>query len=97
MSCIPSGRYDEDGNLYVDLGTDLLDSPFLPLARFALTDTLPAGAYDWEPFGDTLWIHWNHARHVERRLRQLWPGATVTAAANPRYQGQHSARTGASR
>jgi len=83
----PGGRYDEDGSLYIDLGTDLLDNPILPLARLALTEGLPHDAFDFDPFGDMLWIRWDHARAIERRLRRMWPSAVVTATANPAYCG----------
>jgi hypothetical protein len=88
----PGGRYDEDGNLYIDLGTDLLDSPLLPFARFALTEGLPDDTFDCDPFADMLWIRFDHARAVERRLRRMWPGAVVTAEANPAYNGPVVAR-----
>jgi len=83
----PSGRYDVEGNLYLDLGDGLAESPLLPLARLALTSTLPPDAFDWDPCGETLFVRWDHARGVERILLQLFPAATVTAAANPGYRG----------
>lgn len=82
----PTGRYDIDGNLYIDIPPDLADTPLFPLARFALTSQLPDGAFDWEPGGGTLWARWDQARAVERRLHDLWPDAVVTAAANPAYR-----------
>lgn len=82
----PGGRYDEDGGLYIDLGTDLIDSPILPFARLALTADIPHDAFDFDPFGDMLWIRWDHARDIERRLRRMWPGTVVTATANPAYR-----------
>ncbi len=83
----PGGRYDDAGNLYIDVGHNLLDSPLLPVARLALTGSLPDGVFDWDPTGDTLWVRWDHARGVERILVRMWPAATVTAAANPGYRG----------
>lgn len=84
----PGGRYDEDGNLYIDLGTDLLDSHLLPFARLVLTEGLPDDGYDWEPVSwDLLWIRFDFAREIERRLRRMFPAAMVTAAANPAYRG----------
>ncbi len=82
----PHGRYDDEGNLVVDIGEALAASALLPLTRFALTSALPPAAFDWEPGGDTLWIRWDHARAVERILVQLWPDVTVTASANPGYR-----------
>lgn len=83
----PSGRYDGEGNLYLDLGDGLAESPLLPLARLALTSALPPAAFDWEPGGETLFVRWDHARGVEKILVQLWPDVTVTASANPGYRG----------
>ncbi len=83
----PRGHYDEEGNLVIDVGNDLFESPLLPLACLALTSTLPPDAFDWDPCGDTLFVRWDHARGVERILLQLFPGTTVTAAANPGYRG----------
>jgi len=83
----PSGHYDEEGNLVIDVGNDLFESTLLPLARLALTSTLPPDAFDWDALGDILFVRWDHARTVERILVQLFPGTTVTAAANPVYKG----------
>lgn len=83
----PGGRYDEEGHLYLDLGEALLDSPILPLVRLSLTSDIPAEAFDWHPGGDLVWVRFDHARTVERRLRRMWPDVEVAAVANPDYTG----------
>ena len=88
----PFCRYEEDGAAYIDLGTDLLDSPCLPLVRLALTEGLPPDSFDFDPFGECVWVRFDVARDVERRLRRMAPGVESMAEANPDYRGGTVAR-----
>ena len=87
----PTGRYDIEGNLYVDFPPDLVAAPLAPLYRAALTAGLSPGYFDWESGAGTVWLRWDVARAVERQLRAMWPDAAVTAVANPGY-GARAAR-----
>ena len=86
------GHYDPEGNLYINLDLDLVESPVAPLIRLTLTGDIPAEAFDWHPGGDVLWVRFDWARAVERTLRRMFPDAEITAAANPAYSGEKVAR-----
>ncbi len=79
-----TARFDEQGDVTIDLSLDVLDDPRYPdfLAHVA---AIPPSFADWESpdYPTTLWLHWMYAPPAVRRLKALYPDLQIDAPHNP--------------
>lgn len=82
----PSGRYDSEGNLYIDFPADI-DQLQVETAYAILRRNYPPGTVDIEDgFRGVIWVDWRQARRAEEFFRGIWPALTVRAEGNPWYR-----------
>jgi hypothetical protein len=85
----PTGRYDEEGNLYIDIPPCLIGSPIVATLLLVLERNFPETMTDCDgPRHETstVWAHWQHAQRAEAIVRLFWPTLHVVSPHNPRYR-----------
>jgi len=84
----PSARYEPDGDFYLDIPPDASHQPIVAVYCAVARQHIPPGFFDVELYGgpSIVWVNWRHAQRAEAIARLFWPGLTVDAKANPRYQ-----------
>ena len=88
---LPTGRYDADGAFYLNFPCDVLGGDtFVSSFRRVIALNLPFAMIDYEQDNaanpGTMWTHWSVGPRTEGIARLFWPGLTVAAEGNPRYQ-----------
>lgn len=90
MSTVPSGRYESDGEFYLDFSTDLLNDPDFQAFRRLVGRNVPTGAFEYDDVFNpsTLWVNFQYAQRVEAIALLVWPGMRVIAWGNATYSPQ---------
>lgn len=87
MPAIPSGRYERDGEFYLDFPEAFPDDQYFHAFQRVIRANTPPGALDYEDVfsPSTLWVKFGYAQRVEAIARLFWPGMLVVSWQNPRY------------
>ncbi len=87
---LPTGRYAEDGDFYLDFPCDVLGGDaFVSSFRRVIALNLPFAMIDYEqehPNPGSMWTHWQYGPRTETIARLFWPALKVHSMGNPRYQ-----------
>jgi hypothetical protein len=88
---LPTGRYEEDGDFYLDFPGDPVGGDELVRSfRRVIALNLPADMIDYEqdvPANPgAMWTSWQYGPRTEAIARLFWPGLKVHSMGNPRYQ-----------
>lgn len=88
---LPTGRYEADGDFYLDFPGDPVGGDELVRAfRRVIALNLPADMIDYEQDNaanpGSMWTYWEYGPRTEALARLFWPGLTVTAKNNAHYE-----------
>ncbi len=88
---LPTGRYAEDGDFYLDFPCDPVGGDELVRAfRRVIALNLPLDKVDYEQDNSAnpgaMWTHWQYGPRTEAIARLFWPGLKVHSMGNPRYE-----------
>ncbi len=88
---LPTGRYDADGDFYLDFPGDPVGGDELVRSfRRVIAQNLPIAMVDYEQDNSanpgTMWTGWQYGPRTEALARLFWPGLTVEAKGNANYQ-----------
>jgi len=88
---LPTGRYAEDGDFYLDFPGDPVGGDELVRSfRRVIALNLPADMIDYEQDAPAnpgaMWTSWQYGPRTEALARLFWPGLTVTAKNNAHYE-----------
>jgi len=88
---LPTGHYDAAGDFYLDFPGDVVGGDaFVSSFQRVIALNLPFAMIDYEQDNaanpGTMWTHWSVGPRTEGIARLFWPGLTVAAEGNPRYQ-----------
>jgi len=91
VQSLPTGRYAEDGDFYLDFPDDPVGGDELVRAfRRVIALNLPAEMVDYEQDNaanpGSMWTHWQYGPRTEALARLFWPGLKVQAEGNPCYE-----------
>jgi hypothetical protein len=91
-SQVASGRYESDGEFYLQFPADFLNDPDFQAFRRLVGRNVPAGAFDYDDVFNpsTLWVNLQYAQRVEAIALLVWPGMRVIAWGNAAYSPQHN-------
>ncbi len=88
---LPTGRYEADGDFYLDFPADPVGGDELVRAfRRVIALNLPVEVVDYEQDAPAnpgaMWTHWQYGPRTEALAKLFWPGLTVTAKSNAQYE-----------
>ncbi len=91
VQALPTGRYEADGDFYLDFPGDPVGGDELVRAfRRVIALNLPADMIDYEQDHaanpGAMWTHWQYGPRTEAIARLFWPALKVHAMANPAYE-----------
>jgi hypothetical protein len=83
----PTGRYDHNGEFYLDIPWHLVGSPLVSVFLLVLERNLPDGVTECDSptHVSTVWADWRYGQRVEMIARLFWPSMIVTADSNLHY------------
>jgi len=88
---LPTGRYEADGDFYLDFPCDPVGGDELVRAfRRVIALNLPVEMVDYEQDNaanpGAMWTHWQYGPRTEALARLFWPALKVQAMGNPGYE-----------
>lgn len=87
-----SGRYESDGEFYLQFPANFNDDPDFQAFRRLVARNIPAGGFDYDDVfhPTTLWAHFQYAQRVEAIALLVWPAMRVIAWGNAAYSPQRN-------